>query len=253
MLEYYARCRLGKNRVFWCVWDEGCFDGDPPISHGYETTVEAAEAMARQVAGEGAHAGNAHWARHAHRVIVAARRRERPAKAQNAHKVEYVYSYEDWSDTSYPDMPPPEATAHRVHKRTKARLYVEDKPGLIEMIERGLYPDHELRTFVLDRREFEREGHARSRSKGWWHSDFYATPEAAIAAHTSCKVTLPTHVTEALARLGLDESVIDGDELKKAFRRKALAVHPDQGGDERDFLRLEEDYMLLRRHFGYGG
>jgi hypothetical protein len=34
------------------------------------------------------------------------------------------------------------------------------------MIERGLYADHELRTFVLDRQEFERDGHAWSRSKG---------------------------------------------------------------------------------------
>jgi hypothetical protein len=38
MIEYYARCTLGKNRAFWCVWDEGLWKGGPPMAHGYEAT-----------------------------------------------------------------------------------------------------------------------------------------------------------------------------------------------------------------------
>ena len=159
MSKFYARCSLGKNRAFWCVWDESRFDGKPPLSCGYETTLEAAEARAREVAGEGAHATNSYSASHAHRFIIAERRRNQPAaKGKDSHKVEYVYTYQDGSDSDYPDRRPPEATAYRVYKTTKTRLFVEDRPGLIEKIERGLYPDHDLRTFTLDREEFESEG-----------------------------------------------------------------------------------------------
>jgi hypothetical protein len=252
MIEYFARCSLGKSRAFWCVWDEGLFDGGPPISHGYETTVEDAEARAKEVAGEKAGRGNSSWARRAHSRLVAERRRERPAKARGATKVEYVYNYWDWSDTTYFDEKrTPEATAYRVHKKTRRRLYVEDEPGLIESIERGLYQVHELRTFVLDRQEFEREGHARSRSKGWYYGDFYATAEAAISGHASCSGTLPSLVSEAVARLDLDESEIDQGMLKKAFRKKAFTAHPDHGAETGDFLRLEWDFEIIRRHFGW--
>jgi hypothetical protein len=200
MIKYYAICSLVKDRAFWCVWDEGLFDGDPPITQGYEATVEAAEAKARKVAGEKARTGNTSWARRAHRRLVAERRRERPAKARGATKVEYVYNYVEPSDGYYfGETRTPVATAYRVHKKTRRRIYVEDEPGLIESIERGLYQDHELRTFVLDRQEFEREGHARSRSKGWWCSDFYATAEAATSVTASCSGPLPSHVAEAVA------------------------------------------------------
>ncbi len=32
------------------------------------------------------------------------------------------------------------------------------------------------------------------------------------------------------------------EELKEAFRTKALLVHPDRGGDGRDFIRLRQAY-----------
>jgi hypothetical protein len=250
MIRYIARSPLGKNRVFWCVWDDSLFAGEPPIAHGYEPSVEAAETKAREVAGEEASGMGAGWARNAHRQIVAERRRNRPAKAANTHKVEYVYNYGNQSGVIYPNAPPPETTAYRVHKTTKTRLYVEYEPCLIERIELGLYHDHELRTFVLDRQEFEREGHAGSRSQ---HGDFWSTPEAAIRGHVSCRGSLPTNVAEAVARLDLDESVIDEGKLKTAYRKKALNVHPDQGGNAVDFLQLQTDCETIQRHFGYCG
>jgi hypothetical protein len=78
-------------------------------------------------------------------------------------------------------------------------------------------------------------------------------PEAAISGHARCRESLPAHVSDAAARLNLDESAIDEGRWKKAFRKMALTVHPDQGGDERDFLRLQEDCEIIQRHFGYRG
>jgi hypothetical protein len=220
----------------------------------HKSTREAAEAKAREVAGDVAQRGPTNWAHSIHRILVAERRRERPAKAMDSHKIEYVYNYIDWSDTTYPgETRTPEASAYRVHKTTKTRLYVENDPGLIEKIERGLYCDHELRTFVLDRQEFEQEKHAGSRSKGWNYGDFYATPEAAISGHASCRASLPAHVSEAVARLDLDESTIDEGNLKKAYRKMALTLHPDQGGDAVDFRQLHGDREIIEQHFGYCG
>jgi hypothetical protein len=229
--KYYSCCTLSKNRAFWVVWaDFNAVCEWTPFATGIETTREVAEVKAREIAGDGAQRGSTNWAHSLHRILVAELRRERPAKAKDSHKIEYVYNYMDWSDTTYPgETRTPEANAYRVHKTTKTRLYVEYEPGLIEKIERGLYCDHELRTFVLDRQEFEREGRARSRSKGWYYGDFYATPEAAIGSHASCRASLPAHVSEAVARLDFDESTIDEGNLKKAYRKMALTLHPDQG------------------------
>jgi hypothetical protein len=253
--KYYSCCTLSKNRAFWVVWaDMSAVMDWKPFASGIESTREAAEAKAREVAGDGARRGTTHWARSIHRIFVAERRRQRPAKAKDSTKIEYVYNYFDWSDTTYPgETSSPEASAYRVHKTTKTRLYVEDEPGLIEKIERGLYRDHELRTFVLDRQEFEREGHARSRQKGWLYGDFYATPEAATSVTASCRESLPAHVSEAVARLDLDESTIDEGKLKRAYRKMALTLHPDQGGDAVDFRQLHRDWEIVEQHFGYCG
>jgi curved DNA-binding protein CbpA len=39
--------------------------------------------------------------------------------------------------------------------------------------------------------------------------------------------------------------------LKKAFRKKAFTAHPDHGAETGDFLRLEWDFEIIRRHFGW--
>lgn len=36
------------------------------------------------------------------------------------------------------------------------------------------------------------------------------------------------------------------DEIKKAFRKKAVASHPDRGGDEKDFKEVNEAYEVLK-------
>ena len=50
--------------------------------------------------------------------------------------------------------------------------------------------------------------------------------------------------TELYDRLGVSPSA-SNDEIKQAFRRRAMQVHPDKGGDAEEFKRLSEAHEIL--------
>ncbi|MUW14413.1 DnaJ domain-containing protein [Halorubrum sp. CBA1125] len=44
----------------------------------------------------------------------------------------------------------------------------------------------------------------------------------------------------------------DADEVKRAYRERVKETHPDQGGDEASFRRVQEAYATVRNHDGGG-
>ena len=70
-----------------------------------------------------------------------------------------------------------------------------------------------------------------------------------------------TKATDYYAILGVSQGATP-DEIRKAFRAKALQHHPDHGGDEQSFRRLKEAFEYLIENtsayapdasFGYRG
>jgi hypothetical protein len=54
-------------------------------------------------------------------------------------------------------------------------------------------------------------------------------------------------VAEAFAALGLEPGA-DEDAVRRAYRDRAKEVHPDAGGDEDEFKRVQEAYATARTH-----
>jgi hypothetical protein len=54
-------------------------------------------------------------------------------------------------------------------------------------------------------------------------------------------------VTQAFAELGLEPGA-DEDAVQSAYRDRAKEVHPDTGGDEAEFKRVQEAYATARNH-----
>lgn len=63
--------------------------------------------------------------------------------------------------------------------------------------------------------------------------------------------------------LGVAEGATE-DEIKKAFRKQAMQHHPDKGGDQEQFKKINEAYQVIGdaqkkqqydavRHGNYGG
>ena len=55
-------------------------------------------------------------------------------------------------------------------------------------------------------------------------------------------------VQKALNILGLNTklNIEKQSEIKKAYRRKALEVHPNKGGKAEDFRKVQESYYFLK-------
>lgn len=118
---------------------------------------------------------------------------------------------------------------HRIVRRTSRALLVEAAPYNPEAQQSSRRTHERVRTYWVDRSELERNGLARARSR---KTVFFTSPRVSEQV---------VSVIESLNRLGLWWP-FTADDLRQAFRRKALQAHPDAGGSEERFVQLQTDY-----------
>lgn len=107
-----------------------------------------------------------------------------------------------------------------ITKITAARIHVEHKDTRIQ----------------LNRATMEREGkqyHTR------FHEYFYAEKPAPNSTDWNWMGSQPVFAGDALTTLGLRLPYSEQD-VKRAYKRLALKAHPDQGGSNQAFIKLQE-------------
>jgi hypothetical protein len=178
---------------------------------------------------------------------------------QNGETLEFVYIPE----TTWESDGKQKAQKHRIVKKTAKRVYVECDPY------DGTLPDQKRRTFILNRHELE------ARGKAEWGSGVnswpcfatakaaldYATrfltfrhverfdPDAWLAEMNARWAKINARWAEIIdphATLGVDSSA-SPVEIRAAFLDKALRLHPDHGGDEKEFVKLRQAYEQAMR------
>lgn len=94
----------------------------------------------------------------------------------------------------------------------------------------GELPDHYQGDPYMKYSNYEKEEH-------WWDdSNFFGNPFEEFREDKG--------LDENYSVLGLKRSASQED-IKQAFREKALETHPDKGGDEEEFKKVREAYENL--------
>jgi hypothetical protein len=232
----WTRTRVGRNRVHWVAYDDRSDSDDRRIvDQGYAASLAEADAAARSALAD----AGMYQARRISTAFGQAGRRD-PEKSRRAgrpagpeRRREYLYTRHGVDQDDGPLI-----AAHLVLKKTARRVYVTRRsigPDQIGTEDEKWEPDE--RAIALDRAKLERDGSVYSGSHR--HSDFYATRQAAAgksaargqAAFTVLGVRAPCTV----------------EDIKAAYRRRALEVHPDRGGTPVEFLAVETAYRRLLR------
>ena len=226
----YSRCTIGKNRWFWIVIEDLCGE---PIAQGISRSSDDALAEAEQRCGSlrqvHATSAKAHWEKQ--RAMI---RQQTTANGNDASPMQFVYrcywDYSEYDSSQYEVI-----ERHCIVKKTKKRIFVEDKAFDEHRAASGDWMDYAQSTFVLDRREFESTGKAKRSGRWRVHRTYYADPalfhaERGRSARPACLevLDLPTDATIA--------------QVKAAYRRLSRAMHPDAGGTDHDFVRMRENY-----------
>ncbi len=208
--------------------------GCDPIAKGIARSPEDARAEAERqystVSQQHATLAKVHWDKQ--RAMA---RQRTLAEGDDAQPLEFAYrcyrDHHEYDESEYEVI-----ERHRILKKTKKRISVEDDKYDHRRPLSGEWWDYDRSTFVLDRREFEITGKANRSSKGWWdHCTYYADPEIYYAER---RLTNRPDCFKAL-NLPADASTA---EIKAAFRRLSRATHPDAGGIAEEFVRVRRCY-----------
>jgi hypothetical protein len=225
----WTRARVGRDRVRWVAYDDRAgAEGCRIVGQGYAASLTEADAAARaSLAAEGFY--QARRMSTSFRPMVRVDRESTPRpKRQRPREYLYTRCLGDHDELF--------VAAHLILRKTPRRVYVTrsscgpDQLGSEDECWRETEP-----SLALDRLKLERDGSVYS--AGHRLSDFYVTREAAQGEAESLG-------GYALGLLGI-RPPCSLDDIKAAYRRKALEVHPDRGGSPADFQAVETAYRRL--------
>lgn len=233
----FSCCSVGPGRWYWIVISShrAACDGAEPLFTGYAVSREAAAEAIRNAYGSFTEWDRNMWAEGCHRRQAVDKRRQRRSQSTESAPVEFVYHghFSDYTNDYH-------WTKHQIIRKTAKRVYVDDleyqDPDALVRNTGGRRDGYDVRTFVLDREELERDGRAYSRS---WRSSgyYYLKPELAARMGT---------VPPCLERLGLAPPATAAA-VKSAYRRLSRELHPDQGGDHERFIEIQQAYEQALR------
>jgi hypothetical protein len=271
----FACCSAGIGRWFWVVWDSesDARAQSPAVACGYEANSSRAEAKAMERVGSAARRLPGKWASGYRRGGAQAARTPRTAEASGEIKADrpksrigglrapsrpgggtsrlaFLYSV---IERDPPDKDGHVVVArHRIVKQNPRKVHVDCDPfdadewaGRAERETGGESSEGppKTRTLAVDRVLMRTEGRFRCRHAGR-ELVFYATEEDGIrdveaaltAKHDWC------------ATLGV-RFPCSPDSIKTAYRRLAMASHPDAGGDPSEFQTVEQAYREALAYF----
>jgi len=104
-----------------------------------------------------------------------------------------------------------------------------------EPLQQDELPDYYKQEFKYQYSNFQREEYF------YDDSNYFGNP---FEEDFQSKREYEEEANENYSILGLKRSASDED-IKQAFREKALATHPDKGGDEEEFKKVREAYECL--------
>ena len=154
-------------------------------------------------------------------------------KNSEALTIEFLYDH----DTYLPDDSNEYrlfTSKHRIVKRTPKRIFIERHPwreGRSTDVNSARFYGE---TISLDRAALERDGKVWCKSH---RSTFYLSPEHPRLSRGIAESRVPS----CFAVLGL-YSVVGLNDIKTAYRTRSKALHPDQGGNHDEFIRLQQAY-----------
>jgi hypothetical protein len=273
----FACCSVGIGRWFWVAWES---ESDaralsPALASGYESSAARAEAKAAEQLGHGLKRLAAKWASGYKRrggIVARVPKTEGEAGSGNAlrprvrigrlggrsrlgggaTRLAFLYS------ATAPELPDSlghvAVARHRIVSQNARKIHVErdpfDEDEWARRGERGGASSGDApkaRTLAVDRVTLRMEGRFRCHHA---HREltFYASEEDGIR---DVEAAL-TGKYAWCAALGV-RFPCTVDSIKAAYRRLAIASHPDAGGDPAGFRRVEQAYREALAYFEQTG
>ncbi len=233
----WTRARVGRNRVHWVAYDDRVgAEGCQIVDQGYAASLPEADAAARSaLAASGLYQARRMASGFGYAQRVKRDKPDRPASPGQPRRDrprEYLYTRRIGDDDGFV------IAAHLILRKTAKRIYVTRRScGPDQVWTKDEHWEENERAIALDRLRLERDGSVYS--AGHRLSDFYASRETAMgeAEHSG---------PAAFRTLGI-RPPCSLDDIKTAYRRKALEAHPDRGGSPADFQEVEAAYRQLLR------